>query len=183
MRYVVVFSHNFLDCCHHYSTSSQACPWQLFSTCNDQCTRLIFDAMLSGFQVRKLHHLFYEKLLLDFKITHPITPLTISLHCTAFSLVKIFPRSRRDLGAFLAAEIFISAEISPLISARFWPPRFSSWPRSRRRPKTRRDYWRDLGEMKISAAKNAPRLLARSRRDENLGGQKRAEITGEISPR
>ena len=37
--------------------------------------------------------------------------------------------------------------------------------------------------MKISAAKNAPRLLARSRRDENLGGQKRAEITGEISPR
>ena len=45
----------------------------------------------------------------------------------------------------------------------------------------RRDYWRDLGEMKISAAKNAPRLLARSRRDENLGGQKRAEITGEIS--
>ena len=43
------------------------------------------------------------------------------------------------------------------------------------------DYWRDLGE--ISAAKNAPRLLARSRRDENLGGQKRAEITGEISAR
>ena len=38
------------------------------------------------------------------------------------------------------------------------------------------------GEM-ISAdpAENAPRLLARSRRDENLGGQKRAEITGEIS--
>ena len=35
--------------------------------------------------------------------------------------------------------------------------------------------------MKISAAKNAPRLLARSRRDENFGGQKRAEITGEIS--
>ena len=35
----------------------------------------------------------------------------------------------------------------------------------------------------ISAAKNAPRLLARSRRDENLGGQKRAEITGEISAR
>ena len=34
---------------------------------------------------------------------------------------------------------------------------------------------------RISAAKNAPRLLARSRRDENLGGQKRAEITGEIS--
>ena len=98
------------------------------------------------------------------------------------SLVKIFPRSRRDLGrdrgrdlgAFLAAEIFISprsrsrsrrdrgrdlgaflaaesfyraaisAEISPLISARFWPPRFSS----------RRDL-----------------------------GQKRAEISGEISAR
>ena len=35
--------------------------------------------------------------------------------------------------------------------------------------------------MKISAAKNAPRLVARSRRDENLGGQKRAEIRGEIS--
>ena len=35
--------------------------------------------------------------------------------------------------------------------------------------------------MKISAAKNAPRLLARSRRDENLCGQKRAEITGGIS--
>ena len=46
-------------------------------------------------------------------------------------------------------------------------------------------YWRDLAEMKISAAnsaaKNAPRLVARSRRDENLGGQKRAEIRGEIS--
>ena len=30
--------------------------------------------------------------------------------------------------------------------------------------------------MKISAAKNAPRLLARSRREKNLGGQKRAEM-------
>ena len=49
--------------------------------------------------------------------------------------------------------------------------------------RSRRDYWRDLAEMKISAAENAPRLLARSRRDENLGGQKRAEITGEISAR
>ena len=43
--------------------------------------------------------------------------------------------SRQDLGihlaAFLAAEIFISAEISSLISPRFWPPRFSSRPRSR----------------------------------------------------
>ena len=123
--------------------------------------------------------------------------------------MKIFPRSRRDLGrdrgrdlgAFFAAEIFISprsrrvfgrrvfylaaisAEISPLISARFWPPRFSS----------RRDLGQKRaeisGEMKISAtknaprsrqisaAKNAPRLVARSRQDENLGGQKRAEIS------
>ena len=63
------------------------------------------------------------------------------------------------------------AEITGEISAR----------RKSRRPKTRRDYWRDLAEMKISAGKNAPRLLARSRREENLGGQKRAEITGEIS--
>ena len=49
--------------------------------------------------------------------------------------------------------------------------------------------------IKISAAKNAPRLVARSRRDENhggqkcaeispnLGGQKRGEISGEISVR
>ena len=47
----------------------------------------------------------------------------------------------------------------------------------------------------ISAAKNAPRLVASSRRDKNLagqkrteispnlGGQKRAEISGEISVR
>ena len=97
------------------------------------------------------------------------------------------PRSRRDknLGGQKRAEI--TGEISP---------RWKS-----RRPKTRRDYWRDLAEMKISAAKNAPRLLARSRRDENLaaknaprllarsrrdenlGGQNRAEITGEISAR
>ena len=59
-------------------------------------------------------------------------------YCT---LVKIFPRSRRDLGAFLAAEKDLGG----------------------RRPKTRRDYWRDLAEKKISAAKNAPRLEARSR--------------------
>ena len=146
------------------------------------------------------------------------------------TLVKIFPRSRRVFGRRDFHLTAILAEISPLISAHFWPPRFSSRPRSRRdlatnlggqkraeitgeisprsrreknlggqkraeitgeisprwksrRPKTRRDYWRDLAEKKISAAKNAPRLLARSRRDENLGGQKRAEITGEISPR
>ena len=37
--------------------------------------------------------------------------------------------------------------------------------------------------IKISAAKNAPRLVARSRRDENHGGQKRGEISGEISVR
>ena len=49
--------------------------------------------------------------------------------------------------------------------------------------------------IKIRAAKNAPRLVARSRRDENHGGQKRAEmspnlgsqkrreISGEISVR
>ena len=79
------------------------------------------------------------------------------------------PRSRRDenLGGQKRAEI------TGEISAR----------KKSRRPKTRRDYWRDLGEKKISAAKNAPRLVARSRRDENLGGQKRAEITGEISAR
>ena len=79
-------------------------------------------------------------------------------------------RSRRVFGRrdfHLAA---ISAEISPLISARFWP-RFSS----------RRDLGHKRaeisGEMKISAAKNAPRLVARSQRDENLGSQKRAEIS------
>ena len=33
----------------------------------------------------------------------------------AIALVKILPRSHRDLG-----------EISPKISPRFWPPRFSS---------------------------------------------------------
>ena len=77
-------------------------------------------------------------------------------------LWKFFRDLASNLGAFLAAEIFIS----PRLVARS------------RRPKTRRDYWRDLAEMKISAAKNAPRLLARS-----LGGQKRAEITGEISAR
>ena len=37
--------------------------------------------------------------------------------------------------------------------------------------------------MKISAAKNTPRLLARSRREKNVGGQKRAEISSEIGPR
>ena len=31
--------------------------------------------------------------------------------------------------------------------------------------------------IKISADKNAPRLVARSRRNENHGGQKRAEIS------
>ena len=68
---VIVFSRNFLDCCRHYSTSSQACPiWRRFSTCNDQCTRLFFDAMSSGFRVKKLYHLFYEELLLDFKASH-----------------------------------------------------------------------------------------------------------------
>ena len=35
----------------------------------------------------------------------------------------------------------------------------------------------------ISAAKDAERLVARSRRDENLSGQKRGEISGEISVR
>ena len=35
--------------------------------------------------------------------------------------------------------------------------------------------------MKISATKNVPRLVARSRRDKNLGGQKRAEISTVIS--
>ena len=39
------------------------------------------------------------------------------------------------------------------------------------------------GSRQISAAKNAPRLVARSRRDENLGDQKRAEISGEILAR
>ena len=81
----------------------------------------------------------------------------------------LMARSRRDknLGGQKRAEI--SGEISA---------RWKSW-----RPKTRRDYWRDLGEMKISAAKNAPRLVARSRWDENLGGQKHGEISGEISAR
>ena len=87
----------------------------------------------------------------------------------AKNALRLLARSRRDenLGGQKRAEI--TGEIS------------ARW--KSRRPKTRRDYWRDLGEMKISAAKNAPRLLARSRRDENLGGQKRAEITGEILAR
>ena len=102
--------------------------------------------------------------------------------------MKIFPRSRRDLGAFLAAEIFISPRsrpsnlggqsrprISPLISARpKIAPRFGEISAENLGGQKR-----DLAEMKISAAKNAQRLLARSRRDENLGGQKRAEITGD----
>ena len=106
------------------------------------------------------------------------------------ALVKILPRSRRDLAknlaAFLAAEIFISPrsrqispEISVLISPRFWPPRFSS------RTRSRQDLCRDLGEIKILAAKNAarsgPRFRPRSLWDENLGGQKRGEISTEIS--
>ena len=68
---MIVFSHNFLSYCRQYSTSSQACPiWRLFSTCNDQWTRLIFDAISSGFQEKKLHHLFNKELLLDFKASH-----------------------------------------------------------------------------------------------------------------
>ena len=96
-------------------------------------------------------------------------PKIVLYHTAAMlTLVKIFPRSRRDLG-----------EIAGEISARFWPPRFSS----------RRDLGRDRGRDRrvfgrrdfylaaISAAKNALRLVARSRWDENLGGQKRAEIS------
>ena len=100
---------------------------------------------------------------------------------------------RRHLGAFLVSEMLFSprspqgflaaflshvAEISPLISPRFWPQRFSS----------HRDLATNLGAFLaaeisplISAAKNVPTLVARSRRDENLGGQKRADISGEIS--
>ena len=99
----------------------------------------------------------------------------VKLPCENFSEIsaRFWPprfSSRRDLGrdlatnlgAFLAAEIFISAEISARSRGRDFRAEISS---------------------EISAAKNAPRVLARSRRDENLGGQKRAEITGEISPR
>ena len=88
-------------------------------------------------------------------------------------------------------------EISPLTSPRFWPPRFGEisarfWP-----PlfSCRRDIARNLGAflgaeiliISISAAKNAPRFNSgevsrpRSRRDENLGGQKRAEISEKFS--
>ena len=90
--------------------------------------------------------------------------------------------SRRVFGSrdFHLTEIL--ADISVLISPRFSPPRFSSGrdlgtdlaaiSAESRRPKTRRDQYRDLGEMSV-------RSRSRSRRDENLVGQKRGEIFGE----
>ena len=85
-----------------------------------------------------------------------------SFPCENFS--EISARSRRDRGRDLGA--FLAAEISP-----------------RSRPRSREFLAAEISP-RISAAKNAPRYyLARSRRDENLGGQKRAEITGEISAR
>ena len=110
---------------------------------------------------------------------------SLFINCLISSLVKNFPRSRsRSRRVFGRRDFYlaaISAEISPLISARFWSPRFSS----------RRDLGQKRAEIsgeisaaknaprsrQISTAKNAPRLVARSRRDDNLGGQKRAEIS------
>ena len=103
--------------------------------------------------------------------------------------IDLGPRSRHEsrLGAFLAAEKISRREYARSrrdeISAAKNAPRLLAISARSRRPKTRRDYWRDLGEMKISAAKNAPRLQATSRREKNLDGQKRAEISSEIAPR
>ena len=87
---------------------------------------------------------------------------------------EIAARSRRDRGAFLAAEISPSRRDHGRdrgeITARYGKSR---------RPKTRRDLAAILAEMReISAAKNAPRSRRDSRRDAgNLGDQKRAAIS------
>ena len=93
------------------------------------------------------------------------------------SLVKIFTRSRRDLG-----------ENRGEIAACFWPPRFPHLAEitAEIAARSRRDTG-NLGGQKlaaISAAKNAPRSRRDSRRDAgNLGGQKRAGILAEIAAR
>ena len=97
---------------------------------------------------------------------------------------EISPRSRResqrDRGTFLAAEISPSRRDHGRdrgeITARYGKSR---------RPKTRRDLAAILAEMReISAAKNAPRSRRNSHRDAgNLGGQKRAAISPQFSPR
>ena len=76
--------------------------------------------------------------------------------------------------------MFLAAEI--LISPRSRPRNLAT--SKSRRVFGRRDFHLTEMEMiKISTAKNAPRLVARSRRDENHGGQKRGEISGEMSVR